>query len=125
PLSDSFDSQLLNPPGGTVAKYGFPGRISEVGAEHFRVIAPAVNSDPLYSGLSMAAVVDAWVRDVAFQDTQNTVTISNIAKQLTLDGVEDRHTLVHTSHAPADFALSRTRLLDDDSPVTAQRSTWR
>ena len=37
-LSDSFDAAYLNPPGTTVVKYTFPGRIEQVGVESLRVI---------------------------------------------------------------------------------------
>ena len=40
PLTDSFDSQFLSPPGGTVASYTFAGRIAEVGIEHLAIVAP-------------------------------------------------------------------------------------
>src|SRR5207248_8679868 len=33
PLSDSIDSQFLNPPGATVVQYSFAGRISQAGVE--------------------------------------------------------------------------------------------
>src|SRR5882724_10727265 len=41
PLTDSFDSQYLNPPGGSIATYTFPGRIAQVGIEHLSIVAPA------------------------------------------------------------------------------------
>lgn len=41
PLSDSFDAAYLNPPGTTVVKYVFPGRIEHVGLESLRVVVPA------------------------------------------------------------------------------------
>jgi hypothetical protein len=127
PLTDSFDSQFLNPPGGTVVKYAFPGRISQVGAEHLTVIAHPVNvdiSEPQYTGLSMSAVIDAWIKDVTFQDTQNTVTISSTVKQTTFDGVSVKHTVAHTGDGPADFALSGTQLLASNCSVTGRGNTW-
>jgi hypothetical protein len=127
PLTDSFDSQYVNPPGGTVRQYTFPGRISQVGAEHFTVIAHPVNvdiSEPQYTGLSVSAVIDAWAEDIVFQDTQNTVTISTNVKRMTLDGVHVKHTVQHTGDGPADFALSGTQLLAQDCSVTGRGNTW-
>lgn len=127
PLTDSFDSQFLNPPGGTVVKYAFPGRISQVGAEHLTVIAHPVNvdiSEPQYTGLSMSAVINAWIQDVTFQDTQNTVTISSTVKQTTFDSVSVKHTVAHTGDGPADFALSGTQLLASNCSVTGRGNTW-
>ncbi|HEY2516664.1 MAG TPA: hypothetical protein VGI39_37600, partial [Polyangiaceae bacterium] len=75
PLPDSFDATYLSPPGATLTKYTFPGRVSNVGLEHLQVIAAAVNepiTSPQYRGAELDAVEDAWIDDVAFQDTQNT-----------------------------------------------------
>ena len=118
PLADSFDSTYLSPPGASLARYAFPGRISDVGVEHLSVIAPPLNVDinlPQYLGLSMTAVMDAWVEDVNFQDTQNTVTIGGNVKRVTLDNVHVNHTVVHTGDPMADFALSGTQILVNKS----------
>jgi len=118
PLTDSFDSTLLNPPGGSVATYTFPGRISQVGVEHLSVIAPAVNVDitmPQYVGLSMSAVINGWAQDVVFQDTQNTVTISGNVKQVTLDNIHVKHTITHTGDRMADFGVSGTQIFLNNS----------
>jgi hypothetical protein len=124
PLTDSFDAQFLNPPGSTIAKYTFAGRISQVGAEDFAVIAPAIDAIQ-YSGLSMSAALDAWVRGVVFQDTQNTVTLSTSVKRATLQDVHVQHTVRQSnSGAPVDFALSATQVLLDKATVTGNGNTW-
>ena len=108
-------------------KYAFPGRISQVGVEHLTVIAHPVNVDitePQYTGLSMSAVIDAWIQDVTFQDTQNTVTISSTVRQTTFDRVSVKHTVAHTGDGPADFALSGTQLLASGCSVTGRGNTW-
>ena len=114
PLTDSFDSKLLNPPGSTMVKYSFDGRISQVGVEHLSVVAPPLDVDitlPQYTVLQMDAVIDAWARDINVQDTQNSVTLGAAAKQITLDGIAINHTVGHTgSAAPADFAISGTQI---------------
>jgi len=110
-----------------VVKYVFPGRISPGGAEHLTVIAHPVNvdiSEPQYTGLSMSAVIDGWVQDVTFQDTQNTVTVSNTVKQATFEDVDVRHTVAHSGDGPADFALSGTQLLAYNCSVTGRGNTW-
>ena len=115
PLTDSFDSIYLNPPGGTIIRYTFPGRISHVGVEHLSVIAPPADVDislPQYTALSLSAVINAWARDIAIQDTQNSITLSNSVKQVTLDSVSVTHTITHSgSDAPADFSISGTQVL--------------
>ena len=65
PLSDSFDSKFLNPPGPTLIKYTFPGRIAEVGVESLRVVAPGQDApitEAQYTVLRMDAVIDGWPR---------------------------------------------------------------
>ena len=114
PLTDSFDSTYLNPPGGTVIHYTFLGRISQVGVEHLSIVAPPVDVDisfPQYTALSLSAAINAWAQDIAIQDTQNSVTLSNNVKQVTLDTVSVTHTIRHSgSAAPADFAISGTQV---------------
>jgi hypothetical protein len=113
PLTDSLDSQYVSP-GAAVVRYTFPGRISQVGIEGFSVIAVPKNVDitePQYQGLSVGALIDAWVRDVTFQDTQNTIQVSSTVKQMTFDNVTVNHTAAHSGDGPADFAFSATQLL--------------
>jgi hypothetical protein len=118
PLSDSFDATYLSPPGGSVVKFTFPGRISRAGVEHLSVIAPAVNVDinqPQFTGLSISALINGWAQDLAFQDTQNTVTISGNVKQVTLDNIHVNHTVVHTGDRMADFGVSGTQVFLNNS----------
>jgi hypothetical protein len=128
PLTDSFDSTYLNPPGGSLVKYTFPGRICQVGVEHLSVIAPPLDVDisqPQYQAISISAALNAWVWDVPIQDTQNSVSVSNNAKQITLDSVVVTHTIAHSfSDAPADFSLSGTQVLANNCSVTGVGNTW-
>lgn len=118
PLSDNLDSQFTSPT--TLSKYTFSGRISHVAAEGFAVIANPQNVDitePQFNGLNMSAVINGWIRDVIFQDTQNTITVSSTVKQTTFDNVVVIHTKPHTGDGPADFALSGTQLFVNNSAV--------
>ena len=127
PLTDNLDSQFVSPPGVSVTKYTFPGRISQVGAEGFAVIAHPQNVDitkPQYSGLNMSAVFNGWLRDIVFKDTQNTITVSGNVKQLTFDQVNVQHTVTHTGDGPADFAVSGTQILVNKCSVTGKGGTW-
>lgn len=114
PLSDSFDASLLNPPGVSIGKYNFPGRISQAGVESLRVVAPPVDvdiSEPQYELLSMDAVIDAWARDIAADDTINSVSVGRAAKRVTLDAININHSIDHSrSDAPADFAITGTQV---------------
>jgi hypothetical protein len=124
PLADSFDAAYLNPPGTTVAKYAFPGRIEQVGVESLRVVVPAQDkpiSEAQFTLLSMNAVLDGWVRDVVSVDTHNSTTFGSTVRRVTIDRVHIQHTLPFTAPAaPADFAISGTQILLDRSSVTGQ-----
>ena len=124
PLSDSFDAAHLNPPGTTVAKYTFPGRIEQVGVESLRVTVPAQDkpiSEAQFTLLSMNAVIDGWVRDIVSVDTHNSTTFGSTVRRVTVDRVLIQHTLPFTAPAaPADFAISGTQILLDRSSVTGQ-----
>jgi hypothetical protein len=128
PLTDSFDSQFLTPPGGSIGKYTFAGRISQVGLEHLKITAPAQDVDisqPEYEALTMDSVIDAWIRDVFIQDTENTITLSTQTKQITFDNVTIAHSIPFTfSAGPVDFAISGTQVLVNKCAVTTNPGVW-
>ena len=115
PLTDSFDSKFLGTPVGTMAHYTFPGRISQVGLEHLRVVGQPLDTDittPQYMLVNFDAVIDGWANDVVAQDTINGVFVSHGAKRLTLDRVSLPHTIAHTTAAgPEDFNGTGTQIL--------------
>jgi hypothetical protein len=115
PLSDSIDSKYLNPPGASLVVYTFPGRISKLGVEHLRIEAPVLDvpiSHSQYTAFQIDAVLDAWARDIAIQETENGIVIGSAAKRVTLDQLRIVHSVSHTgSAAPADFSLSGTQVL--------------
>jgi hypothetical protein len=113
PLSDSIDSQYLEPPGATLTGYVFPDRISQVGVESLGIVAPAVDdpiTSPQYTALLMNNVIDGWVIDVAVQETENGILIDSGAKRITLDGVSVNHSIAHTGDGPADFTVNGTQI---------------
>jgi F5/8 type C domain len=114
PLSDSFDSGLLNPPGGTLSHYTFTGRISQVGVESLRVIAPpgTTASPTNFKLLSIDAVIDGWAEDIFGQDLRSGLSVGDTAKRITLDRVILNHTIPSvTSAKPGDFGISGTQTL--------------
>jgi hypothetical protein len=125
PLSDSLDASHLDPPGASVVTYAFPGRIEQVGLEALRVTVPARDvpiSDAQYSLLRMSAVSDGWVRDVAVDDTQNTITLGPTVRRVTLENVHIRHSLPFSGAAsPADIAISGTQILVHRTSVSGKR----
>src|SRR5262249_8233000 len=94
PMTDSIDAQYLDPPGATMTKYTFPGRITQVGVESLQIVAPAVNdpiTSPQYTAFMINDVIDGWATDIAIQETQNSVLIDSGARQVTLESVRVDH----------------------------------
>jgi hypothetical protein len=125
PLSDSYDAAHLNPPGAAIVKYLFPGRIEQVGVESLRVVVQprdAPITEGQYTLLRMNAVSDAWARDIAVVDTQNTITLGPTTRRITLEGIHIRHTVPFSGAAsPADIAISGTQILVHRSTVQGKR----
>lgn len=72
----------------------------------------------------MNAVVDAWVKDIEIQETENGITLGPSAKRVTIDGVHIRHSKPHSgSAAPADFSISGTQILFNRCSVDGE-GTW-
>jgi hypothetical protein len=125
PLSDALDAKFT---AANLVHYSFPGRITEVGVEGLRIVAPFEDipiSGPQFAALRMDAVEDAWARDIEIQEAQNGVTIGAGAKRLTLANVRIAHSAAHSgAAAPADFALQGTQILLDRCAVTGAEGTW-
>jgi hypothetical protein len=114
PLSDSFDSGFLNPPGGALSHYTFSGRISQVGVESLRVIAPpgTPESPTNFKLFSIDAVIDGWAEDIFGQDLRSGLSVGDTAKRITLDRVILNHTIPSiTSAKPGDFGISGAQTL--------------
>jgi hypothetical protein len=109
PLTDSFDSQYLGTPVGTMSKYSWSARISQVGLEHFRIIAPPVAD--AYISVHMNNLIDSWARDIFIQDGVNCFTLDKATKRVTVDNVIITHTVPSTNAAgPSDFACTGTQI---------------
>jgi YD repeat-containing protein len=109
PLTDSFDSQYLGTPVGTMSKYTWSGRISQVGLEHFRILAPPVAD--AYISVHMNDLIDSWARDIVIQDGVNCFTLDKNTKRVTVDNVIITHTVPSTNAAgPSDFACTGTQI---------------
>jgi hypothetical protein len=115
PMSDSIDATYLNPPGGKLSKYSWPGRISNVGMEGLRLNAPPQGtslSGPQYGLVTMDTLIDAWVRDIYMKDCVNCMSASQETKRVTLEGITIQHTGgVTGAPYPADFSLNGTQTL--------------
>jgi hypothetical protein len=109
PLTDSYDEKYVSPPGVTVTRYTFPGRIEQVGLEGLRVVAPATSRGGPF--LSMSAVQDGWVRDVAFTNFWNGIQVGRDAKAVTLQDLEISRTIDGARAQPADIGITGQEIL--------------
>jgi len=117
PLTDSFDAKYLAPAGGTATKCEISGRISQVGAENLRIVAPPQSvtiSERHHSALRMNGACDAWVRDLAIEDTVDSVSLGSGTKRVTVQKIDLHHSVPTKGAAkPADLSASGTQILFD------------
>jgi hypothetical protein len=89
PLPDTLDYSKWGSgaPRATVATYTFPGRIEDVGVEAMRLVAPAQTvpiNQPTYQVLSMNAVQNGWVSDVAGEEFTTGFVVGGSSKWVTI-----------------------------------------
>jgi hypothetical protein len=125
PLSDSYDAKYLNPPGTTLVKYTFPGRIERVGLEGMR-IGPSRDGGTVveHSLLGFTAVSDAWARDIVADEMRDAMTISGTARRITLQGLHFLHSQREPHQggsSPAHIAIAGSQVLIDRSSSVGKR----
>jgi hypothetical protein len=124
PLSDSFDSRYLNPPGTAVVKIRPPARLTQIGIEHLHIESPPqrVNhTQELYTALRIAGE-DCWVRDVIIDETMNSVSIGG--RRITLENVTVNRKALHLGASkPAEFAPNGDQILLNRCSVNAD-NVW-
>jgi hypothetical protein len=117
PLTDSFDSKYLNPPGASVVKIAAPNRITNVGVESLRIVSPpqAVTIDERHNqAFRLNEVSDGWLRDISIEDTVNSVSIGASARRITVQDVNLTHSVPTKGAAkPADFTAGGSQVLFD------------
>ncbi len=122
PLTDSFDSKYLNPPGASVVKVAASNRISNVGVENLRIVSPpqvVTINQRHHQAIRLSEVNDGWVRDVAIEDTVNSVNLGASARRVTVEKVSIKHRVATEGAAkPADFTAGGTQLLFDRCSAT-------
>jgi hypothetical protein len=120
PLSDSFDSRYLQPPGTTVVKIRPPLRITQAGIEQLHIECPAQpinHTQPHFTALRITGQ-DCWVRDVACDETMNSIAVSG--QRITLQRVTVNRKARHQgSSRPAEFAPNAGQVLLDRCAVNA------
>lgn len=120
PLSDSFDSKYLNPPGTAVVKVNSPNRLMQIGIENLHIQSPPqrVNhTEELYTAIRLNGQ-DCWVRDVVIDETMNSVSIGG--RRITLDDVTVNRKALHLGASkPAEFAPNGDQILLNRCSVNA------
>lgn len=120
PLSDSYDSTYLSPPGTAVTKIPPPARISQSGVEHLHIEAPPMaisHTEPHFSALRINGE-DLWARDLQIEETMNSVGIGG--RRITVQQVHiQREALSQGSSRPAKFAPNGSQILLDRCSVQA------
>ena len=133
PMSDSIDSRYCGSGGATLQAYTFPGRISQVGVERVRAVAPAIETlkpgDATYQLAVSYAVEDAWIRNLTAQDTQQSVVIDDYSKQVTVKNIDIEHTVPQakvTKGAMFEefYISSATQVLMEDLTATADKTLF-
>lgn len=124
PLSDSFDSQYLSPPGTEVVKVRPPARLTQIGIEHLCIVSPpqAVNhTQALYTAVRLDGQ-DCWMQDVVIDETMNSVGLGG--RRITLKDVTvNRKALHQGASKPAEFAPNGDQILLDHCAVNAD-NVW-
>jgi hypothetical protein len=113
PYPDSFDAQYVKPPGGSIVKYTYGGRITHVGIEGIRVVGSPRAAGNDWHFVRLSAVRDAWIKDVVAQDVTSGVVATDTAVRVTIEDTLINHTPVEyfTAAAPSDFNIDGTQFL--------------
>lgn len=124
PLSDSFDSKYLNPPGTVVAKIAPPRRLTHIGIEDLHIESPLqrVNhTQELYTAVRLNGE-DCWMRNVRIDETMNSVSVGG--RRITLDHVTVTRKALHLGASkPAEFAPNGDQILLNQCSVNAD-NVW-
>jgi hypothetical protein len=111
PYPDSFDARYVKPPGGSIVKYSFPGRITNVAIENLRVVGSPRAAGNDFHFVRLNAVRDAWIKDVVAHDVTSGVVATDTAVRVTIEDTLVSHTPVEyfTAAAPSDFNIDGTQ----------------
>jgi hypothetical protein len=124
PLSDSLDARYLGEGGATLAKIPPPPRVSQVGIEQLHIESPLQeisHSQPHFSAIRFNGQ-DSWARDVAIDETMNSVAIGG--RRITFQRVTVTRKAKHQGASkPAEFAPNGTQILLDRCAVTGD-NVW-
>jgi len=114
PLTDGFDQRYLTPPGAVIAKCVRTGGISQAGVERLRIVSPPQPveiTERHHQAVRMNSVTDGWLRDLAIEDTVNSISIGG-SRRITVEQVRFHHTVATKGAAkPMDLSASGAQIL--------------
>jgi hypothetical protein len=124
PISDSIDAKYIT--GAALAKYTYPGRISQVGLEHLEFHAPVRSASSELSLVRVDAVLDGFLRDVVDHNFTQGFWLGGGVKQFTVADVAVTHdpTTYVTSEAPFDFWIDGEQTLVLRSSSSGGNKIW-
>jgi hypothetical protein len=114
PLTDDFDSVFTAPRGVTIAPCTVTGDVSEDGIERIQVQAPAQTDWTTASaGAQMSNCEDCWLRNLAFVNTQSSVSVGYGGRRITIDDVRVEHPNepAYSSAKPGDIGIDGSQVL--------------
>jgi hypothetical protein len=124
PLSDSFDSRYLNPPGTSVGKIPPPSEVAQAGLEslHIQCEGQHFNHDQAHFNAIRMDGQDCWIRDLIADETMDSIGVNG--RRITLEHVSVNRKTEHVGASkPAEFAPNGTQVLMDRCSVTAD-NVW-
>jgi len=118
PLTDDIDAKFLGGAMPPVTRVDVSGQICEVGVEGLLITAPAKGLDyqkeAEFDGIAVKDTMDAWVSDMRFEDTTNSVRIESGTERMTIRQVDVEQRLAVTSAAKNfQFSCNGTQILFD------------
>lgn len=120
PLTDSFDSKYLNPPGTSLVKISTSGEIGQIGVENLRIVSPEQSgtiNERQHKAITIGRICDSWVRNIDIFNTVNSVSVTG--KRITVDRLNIVHQLPTKGAAkPADLNGSGSQILFNRCSIT-------
>lgn len=120
PLTDSYDSRYLNPPGVSVIKITTSGELSQIGIENFRIACPDQSvtiNEGHHQAFRMSGISDGWARNIEIFNTVNSISVTG--RRITIDNISIVHNLPTKGAAkPADLNGSGQQILFNRCSIT-------
>jgi hypothetical protein len=119
PLSDSYNSKYLNPPGTVVTTIKPVKEVTNVGIEHLHFQCAPLEIDYGHAPYSAARVGgnDCWIKDIYTEEIMNTFVLTG--KRITVQNVLVKHTYPNLGASkPTDFSIEGSQILIDKCKVT-------